>query len=92
MGRKPEKKNSKHKNGGPSNDAANLARRILQFLDAHYGEEFNSKQIVKKLEIRDSVVKGGVEPILHKLAAGGSISNHLGIIFHQTRNLNLLKV
>jgi ribonuclease R len=43
-------------------------------LDKNYGKEFNAKQIIKKLEIRDSIAKGGVEPMLHKLAAAGNIS------------------
>ena len=46
MGRKSEKKNKSKNKGGNSNDSANLARRILQFLDAHYGEEFNFSQII----------------------------------------------
>ncbi|WP_194975587.1 ribonuclease R [Aquiflexum lacus] len=55
-------------------DASQLARKVLNFLDNNYGKEFNAKQIIKKLEIRDSVTKGGVEPTLHKLAAAGSVS------------------
>ncbi len=74
MGRKSDKKNKSKNKGGNSNDSANLARRILQFLDAHYGEEFNSSQIIKRLEIRDSLNKGAVEPVLFELVAAGSIS------------------
>jgi ribonuclease R len=74
MGRKSDKKNKSNKKGGHSNDSANLARRIQQFLDAHYGEEFNASQIIKRLEIRDALNKGGVEPVLFKLVANGSIS------------------
>ena len=51
-----------------------MARRIQQFLDAHYGEEFNASQIIKRLEIRDSLNKGGVEPVLFKLVADKTIS------------------
>ena len=61
MGRKSDRKKSKNNKRGHSNDTANLTRRILQFLDAHYGEEFNAKQIIKKLEIRDSLSKGAVD-------------------------------
>ncbi len=86
MGRKPDRKNSKHKTGGPSNDAANLARRILQFLDAHYGEEFNSKQIIKRLEIRDSLNKGGVEPVLYKLVESGAVSRNSRNYFSSTKD------
>ena len=87
MGRKSDRKNSKHKkSGGPSNDAANLARRILQFLDAHYGEEFNSKQITKRLEIRDSLNKGGVEPILYQLVDSGAVSRSPRNYFSSTKD------
>ena len=74
MGRKSDKKNDSTNKGGKSNDSANLAKRILQFLDAHYGEEFNSSQIIKRLEIRDSLNKEAVEPVLFELVAAGSIS------------------
>jgi len=55
-------------------DSAQLARKILNFLDNNFGQEFNAKQIIKKLEIRDSLTKGAVEPVMHKLAAAGSLS------------------
>ncbi|MEP0714117.1 MAG: ribonuclease R, partial [Algoriphagus sp.] len=76
MGKKPHRKNNSKNKGGKQTDAAGLARRILQFLDAHYGEEFNSKQIIKKLEIRDALTKGGVEPVLSKLVEAGSVSRN----------------
>jgi ribonuclease R len=76
MGRKTNKKNTSKNDGGKQTDAASLARRILQFLDAHFGEEFNSKQIIKKLEIRDALTKGGVEPVLSKLVEAGSVSRN----------------
>ncbi|WP_339870357.1 ribonuclease R [uncultured Algoriphagus sp.] len=76
MGRKSNKKNTTKNRGGKQTDAASLARRILQFLDAHFGEEFNSKQIIKKLEIRDALTKGGVEPVLSKLVEAGSVSRN----------------
>jgi len=72
MGRKSN--NQQGKKGGKVMDASQLARKVLNFLDNNYGKEFNAKQIIKKLEIRDSVTKGGVEPTLHKLAAAGSVS------------------
>jgi ribonuclease R len=75
MGRKSDRKPTKNKKrGGKSEDAASLARRILQFLDANFGEEFSAKQIIKNLEIRDSLQKGGVEPILFKLVDSGAVS------------------
>ncbi|PRY84580.1 ribonuclease R [Mongoliibacter ruber] len=75
MGRKSNNKDrSGNKKGGKITDAAQLAKKVLNFLDNNFGHEFNSKQIIKKLEIRDNITKGGVEPVLHKLAAAGSIS------------------
>ncbi|SNS71260.1 RNAse R [Belliella buryatensis] len=87
MGRKSNNKSDKgKKKGGKVMDAAQLARKILNFLDNNFGEEFNAKQIIKKLEIRDSVTKGGVEPILHKLAAGGSVSKSPRNYFSSTKD------
>ncbi|MBW3469764.1 ribonuclease R [Arthrospiribacter ruber] len=75
MGRKSNKNSQQgKKKGGKITDSAQLARKVLNFLDNHYGQEFNAKQIIKKLEIRDSLTKGAVEPVMHKLADSGSIS------------------
>jgi ribonuclease R len=74
MGRKSDRGGKKGKQGGKVTDTAQLARKIMGFLDNHFGQEFNAKQIIKKLEIRDSITKGAVEPTMHKLAAAGSIS------------------
>lgn len=76
MGRKSDRKKSSKNKKGKQADAASLAHQILQFLDARYGEEFNSKQIIKKLEIRDAITKDGVEPVLSKLVAAGSVSRN----------------
>ena len=76
MGRKSDRKKTSKNRGENQTDAASLARRILQFLDANFGEEFNSKQIIKKLEIRDALTKGGVEPVLSKLVEAGSVSRN----------------
>ncbi|MCS5491955.1 ribonuclease R [Algoriphagus limi] len=73
MGRKSNRRNSKH-SGGESPKASQLARKIKSFLDNHYGEEFSSKQIIKKLEMRDAISKGAVEPILIKLVENGTIA------------------
>lgn len=75
MGNKSNNKGrSGKKKDGKITDAAQLARKVLNFLDNNYGQEFNAKQVIKKLEIRDSLTKGAVEPAMHKLAASGSIS------------------
>jgi ribonuclease R len=74
MGRKSNNQGQNGKKSGKVIDAAQLTKKVLNFLDNNYGKEFNAKQIIKKLEIRDSIAKGGVEPMLHKLAAAGNIS------------------
>jgi len=74
MGRKSNNKSSNSKFGANKPDSGSLSRRILQFLDSNYGSEFNSKQIIKRLEIRDAISKDGVEPMLSRLVADGSIS------------------
>ena len=75
MGRKSNKgAGRKNKKSGKIMDASQLARKILSFLDNNFGQEFNAKQIIKKLEIRDSLGKGGVESVLIKLASAGTIS------------------
>ncbi|NVJ87547.1 MAG: ribonuclease R [Algoriphagus sp.] len=73
MGRKSNRRNPKN-SGSNSPKASQLARQIKSFLDNHYGEEFSAKQIIKKLEIRDALSKGAVEPILFKLVDNGSIA------------------
>ncbi len=73
MGRNSNKKSSK-KQSAQKSDSENLARRILQFLDANYGSEFNSKQIIKRLDIRNAAAKDAVDPILGALVEAGSIS------------------
>ncbi len=73
MGRKSNNQGQQAK-GSKVIDATQLTKKVLNFLDNNYGKEFNAKQIIKKLEIRDSIAKGGVEPMLHKLAAAGNIS------------------
>lgn len=88
MGRKPDRKQSKKnpasQKGG--NDGASLPRKLLQFLDAHFGEEFNAKQLTKRLEIRDSMNKDGVEAVLHQLAADHKISRSANNTFSSNRD------
>lgn len=91
MGRKSNRKSSNKQNGGKKTDAASLARRILQFLDANYGQEFNAKQIIKKLDIRDSLNKGGVEPVLHKLVENGSVSKSPRNYFSSTQDPDFIE-
>ncbi|UCS94160.1 ribonuclease R [Echinicola marina] len=76
MSKRSKKHSRGKKQGSKQMNSAQLAERILNFLDNHYGEEYSSKQIIKKLAIRDAVTKGGVEPVLNKLVAGGSVSKN----------------
>ncbi|WP_288373361.1 ribonuclease R [uncultured Algoriphagus sp.] len=72
MGRKSNRNQNNQRGKSPS--ASQLARKIKAFLDNHYGEEYSAKQIIKKLEIRDSLSKNAVEPILIKLVENGTLS------------------
>ncbi|MHA7131959.1 ribonuclease R [Algoriphagus namhaensis] len=89
MGRK-NKRNAKKKNTGGSG-SADLSKQLLRFLDAHFGEQFNAKQLIKKLEIRDSLTKGGVEPALHKLASAGLISKTPRNYFSSTQEPDFIE-
>jgi ribonuclease R len=88
MGRKSNKKQSNKNKGKQSggNDASFLAKKILQFLDANFGQEFNAKQIIKRLEIRDAISKDAVEPILYRLVDAGSISRSPRNYFSSTKD------
>lgn len=88
MGRKSDRKHSKKNKGGYSsgNDSASLARRILQFLDANFGQEYNAKQIIKQLDIRDALNKGGVEPVLYQLVDAGKVSRNARNYFSSTKD------
>ncbi len=84
MGRK--KKKSIKNRSKKSQNSADLSKRLLKYLDAHFGEEYNARQLIKKLEIRDSLTKGGVEPTLHKLAAAGLVSKTPRNYFSSTKD------
>lgn len=69
----------KNKQTPPSKNtpsASQLARKIKSLLDNHFGEEYSIKQIIKKLDIRDALSRGAVEPILAKLVENGSLSKN----------------
>jgi ribonuclease R len=86
MGRNSDKKKTTKKSRPDKPDASSLARKIIQFLDSNYGLEFNAKQITKKLEIRDAISKDGVEPILSKLVADGSVSRNSRNYYSSTQD------
>ena len=88
MGRKPDRKQSKKSHFSPkgNNDSASLARKLFQFLDANFGQEFNAKQLIKRLEIRDSLTKDGVERVLFQLVADGKISRSPRNYFSSTQD------
>ncbi len=77
MGRKSNRgADNGNRNSGKKMDASQLAGKILNLLDNNFGQEYNAKQVIKKLDIKDSVTKGAVEPAMHKLTAAGSISKN----------------
>ncbi|MDN3668642.1 ribonuclease R [Echinicola jeungdonensis] len=76
MSKKSRNKHRENKKGSKRMNAAQLAQKVLNFLDNHYGKEFSVKQIIKNLGIRDAVTKGGVEPVLYKLIDAGSVSKN----------------
>jgi ribonuclease R len=86
MGRKSNN-NRKKERVKKSNfiDPSQLARKILNFLDNNFGEEFNIKQIIKKLELRDADTKSGLDEVLHKLVQGGSVSKNPRNYFSSTK-------
>jgi ribonuclease R len=94
MGRKSDRKPSKKNNSSSkgNTDSASLARKLLQFLDANFGQEFNAKQLIKRLEIRDSLNRGGVEPVLYQLVADGKISRSPRNFFSSTRDPEYLSL
>jgi ribonuclease R len=75
MGRKSDKHNKKRggKSGKSFSEGGNLSQKILNFLNNNYGQEFNAKQLINRLEIRNAEDKNEVEPILINLAQSGSV-------------------
>lgn len=82
---KQPRKNNKGKKEKPISNSAQLADRILNFLDNNFGEEFAIKQLIRKLNIRDKITKGGVEPVLNKLVEAGSVSRNPRNHFSSTK-------
>lgn len=86
MGRKSKSKKSNGARDTSRKDSPNLSGKLIKFLDAHYGESYNAKQLIKKLEIRDALTKGAVEPALFKLADSGIISKSPRNYFSSTKD------
>lgn len=86
MGRKSKSKKSHGARDTSQKDSPNLSGKLIKFLDAHYGESYNAKQLIKKLEIRDALTKGAVEPALFKLADSGIISKSPRNYFSSTKD------
>jgi len=84
----PIENNPKKNHSSPrgNDDSASLARKLLQFLNSNFGKEFNAKQLIKQLEIRDSFNKDGVEPVLFQLVADGKISRSPRNYFSSTQD------
>ncbi|AGA76946.1 ribonuclease R [Echinicola vietnamensis] len=91
MSKRPRKQRKGKGKADKINNAAQLAERILHFLDSHYGEEYSLKQIIRKLNIRDKITKGSVEPVLHKLVAAGSVSKNPRNHFSSTKTPDFIE-
>ncbi|WP_200974652.1 ribonuclease R [Echinicola sp. 20G] len=91
MSKRSRKQIKGKKTGSKRMNSAQLAERILNFLENHYGEEFSIKQIIKKLLIRDSLTKGGVEPVLNKLVEAGSVSRNPRNHFSSTKSPDFIE-
>jgi ribonuclease R len=85
MGRKSNQ-NRKKERPKKSNfmDPSQLARKILNFLDNNFGEEYNIKQLIKNLELRDAETKSALESVLNKLVEAGSVSKNPRNYFSST--------
>lgn len=80
-----------NKKAGNISNSAQLAERVLNFLDNHYGEEFSLKQLIKKLNIRDKIAKGAMDPVLNKLVDAGSISKNPRNHFSSTKSPDFIE-
>jgi len=67
-------------------DSSQLAKTVLNFLDNNFGEEYSSKQIIKKLELRNPASKNNVEPILQQLVKAGSVSKSPRNMYSSTKD------
>lgn len=76
MGRRSDRSNQGRRKENKPMDAEKLARKALNFLNNHFGEEFSEKEIIKKLELRDAFSKSTIGPVLQELASAGSISRN----------------
>jgi len=67
-------------------DSSQLAKTVLNFLDNNFGEEYSSKQLIKKLELRNPASKNNVEPILQQLVKAGSVSKSPRNMYASTKD------
>ena len=71
-------------------DAESLARKVLQFFDNHYGEEYSEKNLVKKMGFRDTFSKTHISQVLQKLVASGTVSKNPRNEFSSTRDTEFI--
>jgi len=67
-------------------DSSQLARTVLNFLDNNFGEEYSSKQLIKKLDLKNPASKDNVEPILQQLVKAGSASKSPRNMYSSTKD------
>ena len=54
---------------------ASLKKQILSYLDENLDKAYSSKQIIKRLGVRDQSSKAAIQPLLQSLEQDGKIEN-----------------
>jgi ribonuclease R len=85
MGRKSDQRSPKDKKSKKGMDASQLAKTVINFLDNHFGEEYSTKQLIKKLELRDASTKAMLDTVLQKLVQSGSVSKNPRNFYSSTK-------
>lgn len=68
-----KKKGKPHIGGRRKFDAKQLKERIVGYLDSNMSKAYSSKQIIKRLNLRDAPSKAAVQPLLDSLEQAGKI-------------------
>ncbi len=73
MSKKRNKKGSPRIGGKRNFDPKIIKEKVLDYLDCNISKAFSSKQLIKRLNIRDSSSKASVLPILEMLSREGKV-------------------
>lgn len=68
-----KKKSKPHIGGKRKFDPKQLKERIVGYLDSNMSKAYSSKQIIKRLNLRDAPSKAAVQPLLESLEQAGKI-------------------